>query len=94
MQSGAPSADWLSKASPEDLLTHGKQIFSRIGQLDQTYRERFVSEVRSGSASRARPRADDGADDLSEIAWQRKRASLAFAELALPRFNRLAEVKR
>jgi hypothetical protein len=46
MQSGAPSADWLSKASPEDLLTHGKQIFSRIGQLDQTYRERFVSEVR------------------------------------------------
>lgn len=48
---GQPSQDWINKAAPEDLITTAKSVFGRIGQLDQTYRDRFVSEVRSDPAA-------------------------------------------
>ena len=41
-----PTPDWLKNASPDDVITHGKMVFSRIGQLDQTYRDQFVSEIK------------------------------------------------
>lgn len=48
---GQPSQDWINKASPDELITHAKSVFSRIGQLDSNYRQRFVTEIQNDPAS-------------------------------------------
>jgi hypothetical protein len=36
---------WLSSAPPDDLLTIAPVLFSRIGNFDQTHKQRFIEEI-------------------------------------------------
>lgn len=38
---------WLTTASPEDQIVAAKQVLSRIATLDQTYRDKFTTEIES-----------------------------------------------
>jgi hypothetical protein len=37
--------DWLKDATPDEKITAAKRSLAAIGELDTTYRERFVQEV-------------------------------------------------
>lgn len=43
---------WINGASPDDTIKAGKQVLARLGSLDQTHRDRFVSEVQSDPAAK------------------------------------------
>ena len=36
---------WLSSASSDDILTIAPVLINRIGNLDQTHKQRFVQEI-------------------------------------------------
>jgi hypothetical protein len=36
---------WIQSASPDDLITVSKSLFSRIGSLDQPTQQRYTREV-------------------------------------------------
>jgi hypothetical protein len=36
---------WLNTAPPDDLVTIAPVLFSRIGSLDQTHKQRFIQEI-------------------------------------------------
>ena len=36
---------WLSSASPEDILTVAPVLINRIGNLDQSQKQRFIQEI-------------------------------------------------
>lgn len=38
---------FINEATPEDLVTAGPLLFSRIATLDQSSQERFIKEVHS-----------------------------------------------